>query len=64
MLDLPSYIETQLKNALKDKTLYDSFIGDLALGEGNKKRLVDFKEKVLALGEIDFLLLLEENSLI
>lgn len=64
MLDLPSYIETQLKNALKDKTLYDNFIGDLALSEGNKKKLVDFKEKILALGEIDFLLLLEENSLI
>jgi len=37
---------------------------DLSLTEGNKKKLVDFKEKILTLGEIDFLLLLEENSLI
>lgn len=64
MLDLPSYKQTQLKNSLKDKTLFDKFIGDLSLIEGNKKKLMDFKEKVLALGEIDFLLLLEEDRLI
>lgn len=64
MQDLPSYLQNKLQNSLKDKTLFDKFMKDLYSLNGDKKRFMDFKEKVLASGEIEFLVLLEENEII
>lgn len=64
MQDLPSYLQNKLQNALKDKTLFEVFMKELHSLKGDKKSFMAFKERVLASGEIEFLMLLEENELI